>query len=260
MGDATGIEWTERTWNPWHGCTKVSPGCDNCYMFREKKQYGQDPEMVVRSKTKFFDPLKWARAGVESALVFTCSWSDFFHKAGDEWRREAWEIIKATPQFTYQILTKRPSRIVRHLPADWGAGYPNVWLGTSAESHEWAERRIPLLLDIPAAVHFVSAEPLLDSINFQELCTAPGHTLDALSGRGTDDRGVYARRALKWVIVGGESGPGARPMDEEWARWIKDGCEATGVAFFLKQLGGHPDPRAKGLAVIDGERFTQMPA
>lgn len=251
MGERTGIGWTERTWNPWHGCTKVSPGCDNCYMFREKRQYGQDPELVVRSKTKFHDPLKWARGGVESALVFTCSWSDFFHKDGDAHRAEAWEIIKATPQFTYQILTKRPSRIVRHLPADWGNGYPNVWLGTSAESHEWAERRVPLLLDIPAAVHFVSAEPLLDSINFQELATLRG-AIDALSGRGV-------RFPLKWVIVGGESGPAARPMDEEWARWIKDACEATGVAFFLKQLGGNPDPRDHEAAVIDGRTYTEFP-
>src|SRR3990167_6883297 len=95
------IEWTNDTWNPWHGCTKVSEGCDHCYMFRDKVRYGQDPELVVRSKTTFTAPLKWK----EPSLVFTCSWSDWFHKAADAWRDEAWAIIKATPHLTYQILT-----------------------------------------------------------------------------------------------------------------------------------------------------------
>ena len=112
----TEIEWTEATWNPWMGCTKVSPGCAHCYMFREQRQYGRDPETVVRSKTKFREPMKWA----EGRLVFTCSWSDWFHEGADAWRPEAWEIVRATPQHTYQILTKRPERIVDHLPATRG--------------------------------------------------------------------------------------------------------------------------------------------
>ena len=112
------ISWTEATWNPWMGCTKVSEGCDNCYMFREQRQYGNDPEVVRRSKTKFRFPLTLK----EPSLIFTCSWSDWFHVDADPWRDEAWEIVRATPQHTYQILTKRPGRILRHLPADWGDG------------------------------------------------------------------------------------------------------------------------------------------
>jgi protein gp37 len=146
MGETTGIAWADRTWNPWHGCLKVSPGCKLCYMYREKKQYGQNPMLVQRSKTKFNEPLKW-----NSGRVFTCSWSDFFIEEADAWRPEAWEIIRKTPQLTYQILTKRPERIAAHLPADWGDGYSNVWLGVSVESQKYANERIPLLLKTPAA-------------------------------------------------------------------------------------------------------------
>src|SRR3990167_11527130 len=111
MSDKTHINWTEATWNPWHGCIKVSPGCKNCYMYREKNRYGQDPAVVVRSKPATFNaPLKWK----EPARVFTCSWSDFFIKQADPWRDEAWDIIYQTPHLTYLILTKRPERIEAH--------------------------------------------------------------------------------------------------------------------------------------------------
>ena len=115
MAESTGIGWTDATWNPWYGCTKVSPGCAHCYMFREQIRYGRDPEVVTRSKTKFADPLKWTKG----RMIFTCSWSDWFHPAADAWRPEAWEIIKRTPHHTYQILTKRPERIADNLPDDW---------------------------------------------------------------------------------------------------------------------------------------------
>lgn len=229
MSETTGIEWTDATWNPWRGCTKVSPGCDQCYMFREQRRYGRDPEVVERSKTTFGDPLKWK----EPRLVFTCSWSDWFHKDADAWRDEAWDIIRRTPHHTYQVLTKRPGRIARHLPADWGDGYPNVWLGVSVESYDYATR-IGVLRDIPARVRFVSAEPLLGPWSY-------------------DLTGIH------WLIVGGESGPDCRPMDLGWARMLRDDCRDAGVAFFLKQLGGWPDKRGGAAAVLDGERWTQMP-
>lgn len=229
MSDKTGIEWTDKTWNPWHGCTKVSPGCAHCYMYREKTRYGQDPEAVVRSKTTFNAPLKWH----EPARVFTCSWSDFFHEAADAWRAEAWAIIKATPHLTYQILTKRPERIAAHLP---NGGVPtNVWLGVSVENQRWVSR-VDALCQIPAAVRFVSAEPLLGPVSLD----------------GYLDR-------LHWVIVGGESGADQRPMELNWARTLRDECADWGVRFFLKQLGGHPDPRAHNKAVLDGYRYTEMP-
>lgn len=222
------------TWNPWHGCTKVSAGCDNCYMFRDKQRYGQDPEVVVRSKSTFTDPLKWQRKGV-TGLVFTCSWSDWFHIDADAWRDEAWAIIKQTPHLTYQILTKRPGRIARHLPADWGDGYPNVWLGISVETH-MQRHRITVLQDTPARVRFISAEPLIG-----------GYPLAGwLDG-------------IHWVIDGGESGPDARPADLDWFRQHRDECRVRGIAYFLKQLGGHPDARAHDKAVLDGQTHTDMP-
>jgi protein gp37 len=230
MADNTKIQWTDHTWNPWHGCIKVSPGCKLCYMYTEKKMYGQDPTKVVRSKTKFDDPLKWK----EPAMVFTCSWSDFFIEQADEWRPEAWEIIKRTPHLTYQVLTKRPERIADHLPHDWGTGYKNVWLGVSAENQDYAEERIPRLLSIPAVIRFVSAEPLLGPI---DLDTPDSGGLHATGCGGPCD----CAPKLDWVIVGGESGHGARTMQIQWAESLLDQCATAGVAFFLKQFGAKPE-------------------
>ena len=213
MGETTGISWTDHTWNPWHGCIKVSPGCKNCYMYREKKQYGQQPDLVVRSKTTFNSPLKW-----ESGRVFTCSWSDFFIEQADAWRDEAWNIIRRTPHLTYQILTKRPELMARRLPKDWGEGYPNVWLGVSAEDQKYADLRVPILIDTPARIRFVSAEPLLDGISVKASWIGNIH----------------------WVIVGGESGPGARPCDMRWMEALQRGCHFGKIAFFLKQFGSRP--------------------
>lgn len=229
MGERTGIAWTEKTWNPWMGCERVSAGCDHCYMFSEQTRYGHDPNVVRRSKTTFTAPLRWK----EPARVFTCSWSDWFHADADQWRDEAWAIIKQTPHLTYQILTKRPARIARHLPSDWGSGYPNVWLGVSAETQEWYTRRASALLDVPARVHFVSAEPLLGPI-------IPTPRVD-------------------WVIAGGESGPGARPCEEAWLRRLRDDCAALGTAFYLKQLGGVGNKRDGNQATLDGWTITEYP-
>ena len=181
MADRTAISWTEATWNPWYGCTKVSAGCDNCYMFREMRQYGRDPETVMRRKTTFAAPLRWR----EPRRIFACSWSDWFIAEADAWRPEAWAIIRQTPHLTFQILTKRPARIRAHLPEGWP--WPHVWLGTSVESAASAYRA-RVLQDVPAALRFLSLEPLL----------GPLPQLD-LAGIG-------------WAILGGESGPGYRPI------------------------------------------------
>lgn len=239
MGKATGIGWTDRTWNPWYGCERVSEGCDNCYMFRDMRFRGLDPAVVQRSKSRFRDPLKWK----EPARVFTCSWGDWFHKDADAWRPEAWEIVKATPHLTYQILTKRPSRIHRHLPPDWGPGYPNVWLGVSAEHQQALEQRVPLLWAAPAVVRYVSAEPLLGPLNLPYL-----------------NKGAPF---FNWLIAGGESGwpPHVRPADLAWFRWLRDQCADDGIAFFLKQLGGPPgQARSHELAVLDGRTHTEFPS
>lgn len=229
MSISSAIEWTESTWNPWMGCNKVSPGCAHCYMFREQSRYGQDPEVVRRSKTTFRAPLKWK----EPRRIFTCSWSDWFHPAADAWRDDAWDVIRDTPQHTYQILTKRPEFIAEHLPPDWHDGYPNVWLGVSVESQRWVER-LERLAQVPAAVRFVSAEPLLGPVDLGSL-------------------------PYDWVIAGGESGPDARPTELDWLRSLRDQCAARHVPFFLKQLGGWPDKRGGADAILDGHTYTEMP-
>jgi protein gp37 len=238
MGERSAIGWTEATWNPWYGCTKVSAGCDHCYMFRDMLRYGRDPETVTRSKTRFRDPLKWK----DGRVIFTCSWSDWFHKDADAWRDEAWQIIRDTPHHTYQILTKRPGRIARHLPADWGEGYANVWMGTSVE-HPDTEFRIGQLLNIPARVRFLSLEPLLGPVELMPLRI----------------QHYEPSRQIHWVIAGGESGANHRPLDLEWLRMIRNNCELSGVPFFLKQLGGWPDARAHDKAILDGRTHTDMP-
>ena len=212
MGERTAIAWTEKTWNPWQGCHKVSAGCTLCYMYSEKIRYGQRPNVVVRSKPPTFNaPMKWK----EPARVFTCSWSDWFIEEADAWRDEAWEIIRHAPHLTYQILTKRPERIADHLPAGWPLG--NVWLGVSVENQAAADERIPHLLATPAALRFLSVEPLLAPV-----------TLGLRAGPGID-----------WVIAGGESGPGARPCNVAWIRSLMAQCRAAHVPAFLKQLGAH---------------------
>jgi protein gp37 len=213
MGYTTGIEWTNRTHNFWYGCKKVSQGCAHCYAEREMMKFGRDFKAVTRAKG-FDKPLSWK----ESAKVFVNSWSDFFIEEADPWRAEAWDIIRRTPHLTYQILTKRTENILDRLPKDWGTGWPNVWLGMSAEDQANADKRIPRLFDIPAAVRFISAEPLLGPIDLDMAYYVPD-----------------------WVIVGGESGPNCRPMNPDWARSIRDQCEEAGVAFFYKQSGGWPN-------------------
>ncbi|SHN77483.1 protein gp37 [Desulfitobacterium chlororespirans DSM 11544] len=232
MAENSRIEWTDHTWNPWQGCHPVSPGCDHCYMYRDKNRYGQDPATVKRSSNQTFrSPLK-----LKSGLVFTCSWSDFFIEEADEWREEAWEIIRKTPQLTYQILTKRPVNIVDRLPSDWGNGWPNVWLGVTAENQEQADKRIPLLLRIPAAVRFVSVEPMLGPINLMYI--DHDWQTNALTGKQFDmGRPWKDTGKLAWVICGGETGPGARPMHPDWVRDLRDQCRATDVPFLFKQWG-----------------------
>lgn len=234
MGKESNIQWTDSTWNPWVGCSKVSPGCDNCYMFAGMRRYGRDPEVVQRtSKATFNAPLRWK----EPQLIFPCSWSDFFHKAADQWREDAWQIILDTPHHTYQILTKRPG-----LAVAWAKEHPfpdNVWIGTSVESQKYAPR-IEVLLRIPAKVHFVSLEPLLGPVDISPYfrCNVCGHT------------------GVSWVIDGGESGPGRRPAGTDWFRSIRDQCVAAGVPLFHKQ-GNRFKPGEDRL--LDGRTWDEMP-
>lgn len=234
MAEKTIIAWTGQTWNPWRGCTKISPGCVNCYMFTAQERYGRDPKEVVRTKT-WGDPVKWQRAAAaagKTELVFTCSWSDWFHTDADEWRPEAWSLVRRCPNLHFQILTKRADRIAANLPADWGSGYPNVWLGVSVENRKHGLPRIDRLRLIPAAVRFLSVEPLLE------------------------DLGAVDLTGIDWVIVGGESGPGYRPMEHAWARSLRDQCGEQGAAFFFKQSSA---PRTEMGIELDGKIVREYP-
>lgn len=256
MGATTGIGWCDATWNPWQGCHKVSPGCKYCYMFREKEQYGQEPNVIVRSKPRTFNlPLRLK----QPARVFTCSWSDFFIEEADPWRDEAWAIIQRTPHLTYQILTKRIERVSSLLPWGTAAPWPNVQLIVSAEDQERADKRIPELLRLNVAVRGVSYEPALEPVDFERSCsecersfTTPELTAEGWGHPCSVAKGVTCCESsmtvgFDWLIVGGESGPHARPFDLAWARSAIAQCRAAGVPVFVKQLGARP--------VVNGQAF-----
>ncbi|WP_292974998.1 phage Gp37/Gp68 family protein [Mycobacterium sp.] len=246
MSDKTGIEWTDATWNPVTGCDKVSPGCDHCYAetiahrFDGTKAYPNGFRVTLRPE-RVNQPIRWRRP----RRIFVNSMSDLFHdQVPTPWLAEFFAVMAATPRHTYQILTKRHGRmrILLNEPGfaamviDRARGksdgahtewpLPNVWLGVSTENQRWADIRIPALLDTPAAVRFISAEPLLGPIDLQ-LAVDPE--------RGNGFWSSVSR--LHWVIAGGESGPGARPMHPDWARSLRDQCETAGVPFLFKQWG-----------------------
>lgn len=186
-------------------------------MFRDKERKNLDPTIVVRTTEKTFNAaLNWK----EPKKIFTNSWSDFFIREADGWRDEAWDVIRRTPQHTWQILTKRPERIMECLPSDWGSGWDNVWLGTSTENQDTYNEREEIMRYIPASLKFVSAEPLLSDI-------------DMRVGLGT---------TFDWIIVGGESGNETgkyryRACELDWIRSIVNQCKERNVPVFVKQLG-----------------------
>ena len=231
MSDNTGIEWTDATWNPVTGCTEVSAGCDHCYAktFAERWRgteghYFENGFDVQLRPDKLEQPLRWKKP----RKIFVNSMSDLFHDSvPDKYIAQVFDVMGEAERHTFQILTKRHARM-RSLMTQWyGTGIlseplPNVWLGVSAENQQWADIRIPALLDTPAVVRFVSAEPLLGPIDFRRV---PGFNRIGLD------------LSNWWVIVGGESGRGARPMHPEWARSLRDQCQAAGVPFLFKQWG-----------------------
>lgn len=252
MGTNSHINWTEHTYNPWMGCQKVSPGCKNCYMYRDMERYGRDPHKVARTSLATFNaPLKWK----EPAKVFTCSWSDFFIEEADEWRDEVWQIIKKTPHLQYQVLTKRPERVFEHLPSDWGYGYPNVWLGVSVERQDYIERAA-ILLEIPAVIRFLSCEPLLGPLDLSEVFKFT-HVIDP-----TPNGDLLMATGIDWVITGGESGAKTKIREAEldWFRSIRDQCQAHGVAYHHKQNGGSVKIDGEwGGRELDGRTWDEFP-
>jgi protein gp37 len=168
MGDTTEIRTADHTWNPWIGCDPTSEGCRHCYaaeMHRLKK-WTADFRTVTRAKTTWRNPAKWHRQAAargETGMVFTCSLSDWFHPAADPWRNEAWGVVKQTPNLVWRITTKRPELIMHRLPPDWGAGYPNVWLGVTVEMTKHLHR-LDTIKSIPAVAHYAALEPLLEDL------------------------------------------------------------------------------------------------
>lgn len=240
MGINSKISWTKDTWNPWQGCIKVSPGCKFCYMYRDKLRWNQDPFTPVRSKdATFYAPL---RGKLKGPLVFTCSWSDWFLEQADDWRSDAWDVIRQTPNLTYQILTKRADRIEQCLPDDWNGGWDNVWLGVSVETQD-QKYRADILSTVPAKVRFLSCEPLLGPLDLSKISDF--------------------ENSIDWVISGGESGQGDkwRPADTEWFRSLRDQCLNADVPFFHKQNGGNrkSSDGSWGGDTIDGIEYKQFP-
>lgn len=326
MSDHTGIAWTDATWNPIRGCTRVSEGCRHCYAETVAHRFG-GPGLPYEGLTNargqwngtirvvdehLLDPLRWQRP----RKVFVNSMSDLFHEnVSDETIDRVFAVMALAPRHTFQVLTKRPERMLSYLtkridPFDYGRKgavlgrawtllgdasrrltkyrhegvmsrpwpLPNVWLGVSVEDQATADARIPLLLQTPAAVRFISAEPLLGSVDLSrvsyledlrralagfvtshggdgeaEAATYTGPAwLDALRGRWFDgeDGGDDGPR-LDWVVVGGESGPGARPCRVAWIRDVVAQCKGAGVAAFVKQLGANPEGDPRPPAVRD---------
>ena len=238
MGKETGIAWTDHTFNIAWGCFKVSPGCKHCYAETFSKRTGHDiwgpPETTARrtfGAKHWTEPLAWNAAAKREGVrkrVFCSSMCDVFedHATIDTEREKLWPLIRATPQLDWQLLTKRPERIAANLPDDWGTGYPNVWLGTSIESQAY-NGRLWHLLSVPAPIHFVSCEPLLEAFTLG---------LDFEWDAAT--RGGREFRWPDWVIVGGESGLGHREMPLDGMMSLVNEAKAGGSSVFVKQDSG----------------------
>lgn len=252
------IEWTHHTFNPWWGCTKVSAGCKHCYAETWAKRLGKDfwgakAERRELSPAYWRQPFSWdAAAGTAGirARVFCASMADVFEDRSDldERRTRLWQVIGRTPNLDWLLLTKRPENVAKLTP--WTNDWPeNIWLGATAENQRWLDKRLPHLLTTNAKTLFLSCEPLLGSVDLSAWSTL------AKKGRS---------RFVDWVIGGGESGHGARPMNPEWALHLRDQCVDLGVRFHFKQWGnwkpaadgGTERGARKTLFLSDGNRVT----
>ncbi len=247
MAENSKIEWTNHTFNPWFGCTKVSPACKHCYAETLTKRtglvvWGPQAERRISSEANWRQPLKWekdARNNGGNPRVFCASLADVFEDRPEvkETRERLWDLIDRTQCLRWLLLTKRPENIAGMLPKYWGDGWANVWLGTTVEDQQRADERIPHLLRTPAAKRFLSVEPMLGPVDVTRIEFRKATWYDAL--RDHDGFGLLGAEhmAIDWVICGGESGRNARPMHPDWARSLRDQCAAAGVPFFFKQWG-----------------------
>lgn len=216
--------WWDRTWNPITGCSPISEGCEHCWAkrmanrLRGRYGYPQDePFRVTFHPDRLNDPLRWKKP----CRIFVCSMGDLFHEhVPIDWRYKVYRIIEKCPQHTFIFLTKRPKNILSRL---WIQSQPNIWLIVSVENQARADERIPILLQIPAAVRGISLEPMLGPVDLLQMHQAAW-------------KGKSGRPVIGWVILGGETGPGARPLHPDWVRKIRDDCQAADVPFFMKQM------------------------
>jgi protein gp37 len=245
MGKHTNIQWCQHTFNPWWGCLKVSEECKHCYALDIAHHYGYQvwgpgettPRRMFGNQ-HWAEPLVWNRQAAKQGqrhTVFCASMADVYelHPQLSEARARLWDLIERTPWLNWLLLTKRPENILRISP--WGQNWPDtVWVGTSVGLQKRAEERLPFLMKVPAAVRFVSCEPLL----------------------GPLDLSPWLPR-LHWVICGGESGKAARPLDLDWARSLRNQCEAAQIPYFFKQVGGRY--HQSGGRLLDGRTWEEMP-
>lgn len=258
MGTNSAIEWTHHTFNPWRGCVKVSPACANCYAEVWAKRaglkdiWGADAKRAHAAEAYWKKPLTWNDEAVsdgERRRVFCSSLADVFEDRIDleSERLRLFNVIWCTPGLDWLLLTKRPENILRMVPPQWLQGsWPyNVWIGATVENQEWADKRIPHLLKVPAAVRFLSVEPMLGPISLRKWilqtacddCTQRVMDSENNHLHGRCRCGCHPEIGIDWVICGGESGTKARPMSPAWARSLRDQCQKAGVAFHFKQWG-----------------------
>lgn len=282
MGEKTEISWCNHTFNPWIGCSKVSAGCQNCYAERQNNFYHWvDNGWGVnghrkRTNTEYWKkPLAWneaARLANVRRKVFCGSLCDVFEDRPelDAWRTDLFDLIGDTENLDWLLLTKRPENILQWYGNDIAEDEirPNMWLGVTCENQEMVNERIPLLINIPAHVHFVSVEPMLEKIDLHHI--QGNYVVYDVIGKGrfdygNDGFGVAAPMSsgISWVICGGESGPGCRPMDLDWARDLRNQCRNADVPFFFKQVGG--TKRIGGIGghwggdLLDGREYKEFP-
>lgn len=251
MAETTNISWAHSTFNPWVGCTQISPGCDHCYAKAlvegrfARARWGQREPRSRTSKENWAMPRRWERQAEAfhaahgcRRRVFCASLADVFDNAVDpQWRADLWSLIRETQHLDWLILTKRIGNAAAMLPDDWGDGYRNVWLGATVVNQEEADRYIPTLLSTPALLRWLSIEPLLGRIDLRSPC--------------------IGQAGIDWVIVGGESGPDPRSMRPEWVSFLRRQCHTLNIPFFFKQWGG--SDKDHGGSLIDGREIKEVP-
>lgn len=234
-------ELIQYSFNPWWGCTRVSPGCDHCYAEALDARtggahWGKGVPRRTFGERYWAGPLKWneaARKAGERARVLCASMADVFDAEAPPGQLERlWRLIARTPHLDWLLLTKRPARIARSLPEDWGDGYPNVWLGVTVENQELASQRIPVLVSVPARLRFLCCEPLLGPVDFRPWAWGIG-----------------------WVLAGGETGPHARPVHPDWVRGLQEQCQEAGLPFYFKQWGRYRRGHS-----LEGRTWEEVPA